>query len=280
MGDWKVADWVIEQLNMDHEKPFFLACGIFRPHLPWYVPREYFDKYPLEDVELPLVKEDDLEDIPEKGRSFARVEDHNKVLAHNQWYRAVQGYQASITFADACVGRVLDALEHSIYRDNTVVVLWSDHGWSLGEKQHWRKFALWEEPIKSVLIISSPHVGTPGQRVTHPVSLVDIYPTLISLCALPQKDALEGVDLSPLLHQPERPWSTPALTTHRRQNHSLRWQNWHYIRYADGSEELYDLDQDPNEWENLAGDSSYASTIGKMMRWLPHVNADPIPAVD
>jgi arylsulfatase A-like enzyme len=144
MGDYKTVSWAAKELGRKHDKPFFLACGIYRPHLPWYVPKKYFDMYPLSSIKLPVIKEDDLEDIPKVGRWLAlRSGDHKKVLEHDQWRKAVQGYLASITFADEQVGRLMKAVEDSAYAENTAIVLWSDHGWHLGEKQHWRKFALW-----------------------------------------------------------------------------------------------------------------------------------------
>jgi arylsulfatase A-like enzyme len=142
MGDMQVANWVAGELSRKHDQPFFLACGIFRPHLPWYVPEKYFDLYPLNAITLPTVKEDDLDDVPPIGRQMAKPDgDHRKVIEHQQWRKAVQGYLASISFSDAALGRVLDAFDASPHRDNTIVVLWSDHGWHLGEKLHWRKFA-------------------------------------------------------------------------------------------------------------------------------------------
>jgi arylsulfatase A-like enzyme len=273
MGDWKVTDWVIGQLRKDHDKPFFLACGISKPHLKWHVPAKYFDLYPLQEVRLPLVKEDDLADIPPAGSAFVRSTEHQKVLESQQWHRAVQAYQASITFADVCVGRVLDALERSRYNRNTIVVLWSDHGFALGEKQHWRKFVLWEDVIKTVFVIHDTRDASKGHKVEDPVSLLDIYPTLVDLCGLTPKKELEGNDLSSLLKNPAIFWNKPVLTTHNRGNHSLRWRNWHYIRYADGSQELYDLNKDPHEWENLADEKAYAWVIRKLAKDLPRTEA-------
>lgn len=275
MPDWKVTDWVIDELQKEHEKPFFLACGIYKPHLKWNVPAKYFDLYPLESVQLPLVKEDDLEDIPPAGRAFIRMSDHRMVLANDQWHRAVQAYQASITFADACVGRVLDALERSPHHRNTIVVLWSDHGYSLGEKQHWRKFALWEDVTRSVLLVNDTREPASGQQIEQPVSLLDIYPTLLSLCGLPPKQGLEGNDLRPLMERPDIYWDKPVLMTNERGNHSLRWREWHYIRYADGSEELYNLAEDPHEWENLAHRNTHTLLKRKLATWLPAKDAEP-----
>ncbi|MBN2449706.1 MAG: sulfatase [Lentisphaeria bacterium] len=278
MGDSQVADWVTARLGRRHGEPLFLACGFFRPHLPWYVPAKYFDMYPLEAISLPNVKEDDLEDVPEAGRRMAKPEgDHRKVLDHGQWRRAVQAYLASISFVDSCVGRVLDALDAGPNRDNTIVVLWSDHGWHLGEKLHWRKFALWEEATHNVLIIAAPGTGRPGSRCHTPVGLIDIYPTLIELCGLPPREALEGTSLVAQLRDPDAPRERPALTTHGHNNHSLRTSRWRYIRYADGSEELYDHDADDLEWTNLASDPAWAGVKEELARRLPAVNAAPSP---
>ncbi len=278
MGDWKVTDWVIRQLGKEYDRPFFLGCGFFRPHLPWYVPPKYFDMYPVDKVTLPNVNENDLDDVPPMGRKIARPEgDHRKVIEYNQWRKAVQGYLASISFVDTCVGRVIDAFDKSRYADNTVIVLWSDHGWHLGEKLHWRKFALWEEATHNVLMVVAPGVTRPGGRCPRPVNLVDIYPTLIDLCNLAPKKELEGKILLPLLRNPKAKWERPALTTHGRNNHSLRTERWRYIRYSDGAEELYDHDKDELEWTNLASDPKYANIKKDLAQWLPTTNAVDVP---
>ncbi len=277
MGDYKVADWAIGELSRKHDRPFFLGCGFFRPHLPWYVPKEYFDMYPADKVTLPNVNDNDLDDVPEMGRRMARPErDHSKVIQYNQWRKAVQGYLASISFVDTCVGRVIGALEKSPYADNTVVVLWGDHGWHLGEKLHWRKFALWEEATHAPLMLVAPGITTPGRRCDRPVNFVDIYPTLIDICGLRPKPELEGRSLMPLLKDPKAEWERPALTTHGRNCHSLRSERWRYIRYSDGSEELYDHDRDELEWNNLAGDSRYADVKKRLVKWLPEKNVPEI----
>ena len=195
MGDTQVVDWVIGQLQAKHDKPLFLACGIFRPHLPWYAPRKYFDRFPVDEIQLPEHRDDDLDDIPAAGVKMANPSrDHAAVLKHNQWHAAVQGYLASISYTDGQVGRLLDALDASAYANNTVVVLWTDHGWHLGEKKHWRKFALWEEATRTPLIFVAPR-GTPGlpqgtpagTRIDKPVSLLDIYPTLVDSVRVAQR---------------------------------------------------------------------------------------------
>ncbi len=274
MNDHRVVDWAIEQLGKKHDRPLFLACGIFRPHLPWYVPKKYFDMYPVEEITLPKVKDDDLDDVPPIGRKMAKPQgDHAKVMASGNHRRAVQGYLASITFADHQVGRLVRALDESRYADNTIVILWGDHGWHLGEKLHWRKFSLWEEADRAPLMMVVPGLTSPGGQCPRTVSFMDVYPTLADLCGLPVGEHLEGVSLRPLLAQPHAAWDRHALTTHGKDNHGVRSERWRYIRYSDGTEELYDHDADPMEWTNVAGDPRYAHVKKLLGRSLPKVNA-------
>lgn len=279
MGDYKTVSWAIDWLSdQDREQPFFLAVGLIRPHLPWYAPRSYFDHYPLDEISLPPTRDDDLDDIPSAGLAMARPErDHRNVIEHGQWEKAVQGYLASIEFADAQIGRLLDALDVSGEAENTIIVFWGDHGWHLGEKQHWRKFALWEEATRVPLIISAPGLTEPGSRSGRTVTLLDLYPTLVELCGLPSQPQLEGNSLVPLLRDPGTAWERPALTTHGRNNHAIRTERWRYIRYEDGSEELYDHEADPQEWTNLASDSRWASIKAELAKHLPKTNAPDAP---
>jgi arylsulfatase A-like enzyme len=278
MGDMKSVAWASKELAKQHDKPFFLACGISKPHLPWYVPQKYFDMYPLENITLPIAKEDDLDDVPPEGKRLAlRSGDHKFVTEHGIWKKGVQGYLASISFADACIGKLLDALETSAYAANTIVVLWSDHGWHLGEKLHWRKFALWEEATRNVFIVSAPGVTKAGTRCDRTVSAMDIYPMLIDLCGLTAKPGLEGVSIMPLLKNPSAKWEHPAITTYERGNHSVRNERWRYIRYHDGTEELYDHDTDQMEWTNLAGKPQYAKVKQELAKWLPKTDAQDSP---
>ncbi len=285
-GDAGSVDWVIEQLNRRHDRPFFLAAGIYRPHVPWYVPRKYFEMFPLESIELPKVLEGDLDDVPERGVELAHRGGgyHRHVVEAGQWRQAVQGYLASIAYADAMVGRLLDALDRGPHAENTVVVLWSDHGWQLGEKEHWRKFALWENLARVVLIVRAPPgtpglpAGTPaGARSPRVVSLLDLYPTLLDLAGLPEKPGLDGRSLAPLLSDPEQEWDHPAITTYFVDEFSIRDERWRYIRYIDGGEELYDHDTDPEEWRNLADDPAHAEVKRALAARLP---SEPAPFVD
>jgi arylsulfatase A-like enzyme len=280
MGDYQVVDWASSELNRAQSKPFFLACGIFKPHLPWYIPQKYFDLYPPGKITLPVVKDDDLDDVPEVGKKMAlRGGDHEKVLKYKQWTNAVRSYLAAISFADAQVGRVLDALDSGPHAKNTTVVLWSDHGWHLGEKLHWRKFALWERTTRNVLMIAAPGVTRPGSRCDRVVSLLDIYPTMIDLCGLPKKNGLEGNSIMPLLRNASAAWNHPAVTTYKRGNHAVRDSRWRYIRYHDGGEELYDHTNDPNEWTNLAGKPELTSVKAQLAHYLPKTDAPDSPHV-
>jgi arylsulfatase A-like enzyme len=286
MGDWKVADWARSQLSKKHPpstgsgqaRPLFLGCGIFRPHLPWYVPRKYFDMFPPEKVTLPKVQKDDLDDVPEIARRIARPEgDHANVIRTNNWHKAVAGYLASVAFADACLGRVLEALDNGPFAKDTIIVLWGDHGWHLGEKLHWRKFTLWEEATRCPLMIVAPGVTRPGSICRRPVNLLDIYPTLIDLCGLKPNRRLEGRSLLPLLKDPDAKWDQPSLCTYQRGNHSLRDERWRYTRYRDGSEELYDHAHDEMEWTNIAGDAKHDDVKSRLARWLPKTDAPDAP---
>jgi arylsulfatase A-like enzyme len=285
-GDFQSVSWVIEQLEEQHDRPFFLACGIYRPHVPWYVPRKYFEMFPIDTVELPEVLENDISDLPERALELVRRGGnyHQHVVEAGQWRAAVQGYLASIAYADAMVGRLIRSLDRSPHSSNTIVVLWSDHGWQLGEKEHWRKFALWENVARTVLMIRVPEgaiglpPGTPaGARCDRVTSLVDIFPTLIELCALPGGDALDGHSLVPLLEDPLANWRSPAITTYDVGEYSIRTERWRYIRYIDDSEELYDHNDDPEEWTNLAQDPDHRHVKDRLASFIPE-NPAPLAA--
>lgn len=277
-GDWLVAKWIGEQLQRTHEKPFFLACGIYRPHEPWFVPKKYFEPFPLESIQLPPgYKENDLDDIPAEGRRIARNRYFPHILAHDQWRQGIQAYLASIHFADAMLGRVLDALDQSPNRDNTIVVLWSDHGWHLGEKEHWQKFTAWRASARVPLVIRVPKgapglsEGTPAGRVCErPVGLVDLFNTLTGLCGLPQKPGTENRSLVALLRDPSAPWPHAAIThLDHPGNFAISTERWRYIRYRDGGEELYDIRADPHEWTNVAARPEYNSRLAEMRALAP-----------
>jgi arylsulfatase A-like enzyme len=270
------ADWLAQP---PQDKPWMLCVGLRHPHVPCYAPPRWFDLYPDDDSILPPVKADDRADVPffawylqwklpEPRLAWAK-ESH-------QWRPLVRSYLASVSFADAMLGRVLEALLESGEAENTVVVLWGDHGWHLGEKDITGKNTLWDRSTRVPLIFAGPGVAS-GAKCGRPAELLDVYPTLAELCGLPQRDGLEGQSLVPQLKDASAPRDRPALTTHGPGNHGVRTERWRYIRYDDGSEELYDHAADPNEWTNLAADPAHAHVKRDLAKWLPPASADPLP---
>lgn len=279
MPDTRMTDWAIGKLKQKHDRPFFLAVGYVKPHLAWYAPKKYFDMHPLDKVQLPKVLDNDLDDVPPAGIKMAKPQgDHKQITDAGLWKEAVQAYLACTTFMDAQLGRLLDALEQSGHADNTIIILWSDHGWTHGQKQHWRKFSLWEQDCRVVFMAAAPGITSPGQKCQRTVNLFDLYPTVIDLCGLPAKKGLEGPSLLPLLKNPSMAWDHPSITTHGRNNHSIRTEQWRYIRYKDGSEELYDHDADPLEWKNLAKEAQHRRVMDDLAARLPKVNAADAPS--
>jgi len=276
--DVQTVDYAIEFLKEKHSGPFFFAAGIFRPHSPWFAPVEYFEKYPISDLAIPEVLESDLDDLPAGGRQIlteGKPFIYETIVANEKLKEAIQAYQACATFADSQIGRLLEALDESPYRNNTIIVLWSDHGFHLGEKEHWEKFALWEKTTRTPFIVVAPGMTEPGAVCQTPVNLLDLYPTLIELCGLKERPELEGNSLISLLRDPDAEWDQPSVMTYGKGNHAVRSKRWRYIRYSDGSEELYDHNSDPNEWHNLAQQPEHRQTIEELKTWLPHTNAEP-----
>ena len=274
MPDYRVASYALEKLKADHAKPFFLAIGFVKPHMPFAVPKKYFDRFPLDTIELPPTRKDDLADVPAGGLEMAgEGKLHEKIVASGRWKEAVQGYLASIAFLDTQVGRVLDGLEKSPYRDDTIIVFWGDHGWHLGEKEHWRKFALWEEATRAPFIWVAPGITKPGGECARPVDFMCVYPTLLDLCGIARPAHVTAESIRSLLADPKAAWRKPAVTTFKRNNHAVRSERWRYIRYADGGEELYDHEVDVYEWANLAAKAEYMPTKAELSKWLPKENA-------
>ncbi len=286
LSDQKTEAWAIERLNQRYDQPFFLAVGFYRPHTPLTAPREFFERFKQEEVYLPVINEDDLDDVPRMGREIA-LTGYGEI--QNSLYKQakdrgvlrdiVKGYLAAGTYVDAKIGNVLKALEESPYKDNTIVILASDHGWSVGEQTHIRKSVLWEATTRVPLIIYVPGMESKGKRSNAGVTLLDIYPTLVDLCGFPPPDHdLDGLSLLPLLEDPENTrWERPAMTTYGRNNHALRSERWRYIRYADGTEELYDHFNDPGEWHNVAGLQENQKTKKSLAKWFPEIN---VPALN
>jgi len=281
MFDELIAGWAVDQLSENHEKPFFMAVGFVRPHVPYTAPTKYFDLYDPAETIIPEVPDDEMSDIPMMGKSIAygtiKTGDHYAVsnLSDTYWQEMVTAYLACVSFVDDQLGKVLRALEESKYADNTIIVLWSDHGQHMGEKKHWRKQALWEESTRVPLYFRVPGQKTTGLTSSRAVSLLDIYPTLVDLCGLPEAERLEGQTLVPLIGNPDLEWEKPVLSTWRYKNHAVRSDEWRYIHYRDGGEELYNLIDDPGEHTNLAGDPQYANIIVEHKKWLPEEDALP-----
>ena len=271
IADWHYVDYCIEKMNEKRDKPFFIACGLYKPHLPFAAPKKYFDMFPVDEIELPPYLESDLDDIPPAGLKMRNKGDHAKLKKSGRWKHSIQAYLATCAYTDMNIGRILDALEKSPHKDNTIVVLWSDHGWSFGEKQHGRKFALWEEPTRVPYIFSLPG-GVKG-KCDKPVDLMSVYPTLCELTGIPKPSHVEGANIVKLLKNPNAEWSKPALTTYGFNNHAIRTERWRYIRYANGDEELYDHSVDPYEWKNLAKNPEYNSIKKELAAHMPTENA-------
>lgn len=278
-ADWKIADSAIKYLqSAKRDKPFFLGVGFRLPHVPCFASQKWFDLYPEDKLIMPPVKRDDRDDVPEFAwyLHWKLPEPRLSWLEkNNQWRPLVRAYLATISLMDSQVGRVLDALEASGMQDNTIVVLWSDHGWHLGEKGISGKNTLWERSTRVPLIFAGPGIAQ-NAFCNRPVELLDVYPTLAELSGKPVNTGLEGHSLVPLLKNPNAKREWPAITTHNQNSHSVRSERWRYIRYADGSEELYDNRNDPNEWTNLAKEKRFAKVKQDHAKWLPKTNLPPV----
>jgi arylsulfatase A-like enzyme len=273
VSDTSIADFGVAELGKTHGKAFFLTLGFHKPHMPWNVPQKYYDMHPLADIQLPPTKQGDLEDVPAAGVKMAKPDgDHANVLASGRWKEAVQAYLAAISYLDGQIGRVLDAYEKSPHKDNTIIVLWGDHGWHLGEKEHWRKFALWEEAARAPFIWVVPGVTKPGGICKSPVDFMSVYPTLCDLASLQKPAWIEGDNIKSLLANPAATWSGVGVTTFGQNNHAVRTDRWRYIRYADGTEELYDHDKDEYEWTNLAAQPEHSTLKADLSKNFPTTN--------
>jgi arylsulfatase A-like enzyme len=272
-----------ELITEKHDRPFFATLGIYRPHTRWLAPKRFYDLYPIDEIAAPAGhRAGDPDDLPPAGRWLAEINItpyvQKQLVESGRWREAIQAYQAAVSYADSELGRVLDALDASPNAGNTILVVFSDHGYHLGEKEHWHKMALWERAAKVPLIISFPEqrrAGGSTRTVAQPVSLLDLYPTLLALCGLPPPEthALEGVDLAPALGGRLGWTRRPVVTSYGIGNDTVRDERYRYIRYADGSEELYDHDADPHEWTNLAGRESSRNVIERLAAHLPRERA-------
>ena len=268
--DYRNTSFGVNVLESEHDKPFFLAVGIIKPHLPFTCPKRFFDLYP-EVVKPPRINEDDWSDIPPVGKAMAKIKDDRRFKSDKAWNKVRRAYLACISWADHNVGRLIDALEKSSYADNTVVVLWSDHGYALGEKRHFRKFALWEETTRVPFIIWDTREKKTvfGREVKGGVSLINIYRTLAELAELEVPEHIDGLSLVSQLNNHSTPLSGPAICSWGRGNYTVRTEAWRYIRYYDGSEELYDHTRDSDEWTNLGKRPEYNAVKEMLAARLP-----------
>lgn len=276
MPDHQSADWVIDRLHRNYEKPFFLAVGFLRPHVPWYVPQKWFDMHPLDSITLPPYKEDDLEDVPPvalKINDLPMMPSTKWAIESGEWAKIIQAYLACVSFVDHQVGRVIEALENSQYSQNTVIVLWSDHGYRLGEKGTFAKHCLWEEATHAPLIFAGKNLPQ-GKKIDESVEMLSIYPTLLDICGLQPYQKNEGKSLLPLMNGDNNTSQSTnfAITTFGMYNHSVKTKDYRYISYEDGGEELYDHTKDSNEWFNISGDSNDIEVKNELKGYLPEIN--------
>lgn len=271
-ADHQIADAAVAALDRaPRDRPFFIACGFRLPHVPCFAPPEWFDKFPAAQLRMPPVKADDRADTPRFSwyLHWKLPEPRLSTLeAAGEWRPLVRAYLAGTAFMDYQLGRVLDALEKTGRAADTVVVVWSDHGYHLGEKGITGKNSLWERSTHVPLVFAGPGVGR-NARCGRPAELLDLYPTLLELAGLPARTDLDGLTLVPQLRNPTAARERPALTTHNPGNHAVRSERWRYVRYADRSEELYDGVADPNEWDNRAADPALAGVKRELAKWLP-----------
>ncbi len=274
MPDYRSAKWAIERLQRDYEQPFFLSVGFLRPHVPWHVPQKWFDLYDTARIHYPPYLENDRDDLPQIALEIddlPMMPTTRWAIENRQWKNILHAYLASVSFVDHYIGEVLTALEESKHAKNTLIVLWSDHGYRLGEKGTFAKVALWNRATLSPLVFAGPGIPE-NKRVDAPVELFAIYPTLAELAGLPAPPHIEARSLFPLLAEPDKNWQTHAISTWARDNHAILTNDYRYIRYEDGAEELYDLRKDPNEWYNQAAAEMYASVKVELRKLLPKTN--------
>ncbi|PWH84463.1 sulfatase [Algibacter marinivivus] len=275
MPDHQSVNWVTERLQRNYDKPFFMGLGFLRVHVPLYVPQKWFDMYPLNKIETPPYKSDDLNDIPNVGlqiNDLPMMPSTEWAKESGEWKKIVQAYLACISYVDYELGRVLDALESSKHADNTIIVLWSDHGYRLGEKGTFAKHALWETATKAPLMFAGPNLPK-GKKITAPVEMLSIYPTLLELSGLPAYKRNEGKSLVTMMQKDEGIQDAYALTTFAMNNHAIKKDGFRYIRYEDGTEEFYDHSKDPNEWTNEASNPKYKSKLATLKALLPKENS-------
>lgn len=273
MPDHQSVDWVKTRLDRKYDTPFFMGIGFLRVHVPLYVPQKWFDMHPLDSIKTMPYRADDLNDVPPVAlqiNDLPMMPSTDWAIESGEWPKIIQAYLACISFVDNEIGRLLNALENSEHADNTVIVLWSDHGYRLGEKGTFAKHALWNTATKAPLLFAAPNLPK-GKIIDEPAEMLSIYPTLLELCGLPAYERNEGESLVPtMLGEDKEP--SVAITTFGMNNHTVKSQRFRYIQYEDGGEELYDHNDDPNEFTNQAKNPEYKDEVNALKGYLPKTN--------
>ena len=278
-SDRKSVDWAIEKIDQIGDEPFLLTVGFERPHQPLFNPKRFHDLYPLKSIRLPDVPEEDLEDLPHRAKQLALYPQtsgrHESVIKFGQWENAVASYLASVSFVDDLIGDLVKALDDRNLIEKTWIVLWSDHGWHLGEKQHWGKATGWFRSTRVPFLIVPPH-GNPrykkSKKVNHMVNLLDLAPTMADIAGIPHQNKWEGRSLMPILDQKVEDWEGFTITTFSIGSHTVSTPNWQLISYYDGSFELYNLTNDSHQFKNIADLPSSLEIIDKLKKYIPEEN--------
>ncbi len=273
------VDWAIEKIDQIGDEPFLLSVGFERPHQPLFNPKRFHDLYPLKSIRLPDVPEEDLEDLPHRAKQLALYPQtsgrHESVIKFGQWENAVASYLASVSFVDDLIGDLVKALDDRNLIEKTWIVLWSDHGWHLGEKQHWGKATGWFRSTRVPFLIVPPH-GNPrykkSKKVNHMVNLLDLAPTMADIAGIPHQNKWEGRSLMPILDQKVEDWEGFTITTFSIGSHTVSTPNWQLISYYDGSFELYNLTNDSHQFKNIADLPSSLEIIDKLKKYIPEEN--------
>ena len=261
--DGAIAKAVATELKAKHDKPLYMAVGFHAPHYELRAPDKYIEMYPPDEITLPKNPENDLADVPHEYSMFNTTDD--RWLSEDEKREVIAAYYACISYVDTCVGILMDALKQTSQEDNTIVCLWGDHGMHLGEHFLWRKYTLFENAARVPFIIAAPGTAKAGAVCNRPVELIDIYPTLADLCGLGVPEGLEAISMKLLLIDPERPWKKAAFTSQGPKRHSLRTQRYRYTEWdSPANAELYDHENDPGEFTNLARDPKYSATAAEL----------------